>query len=251
MATDSREARRKRILERGSDRMALITGRVESLSTPQPQSHHLHTVSLPASIYQSDSQSAASQDADGSNTELPTTKLEPQLRKCETHVDSTRTPQDFDMSRKAQPAQVPPSNSAPSREAKSHPTKLFTAKKISASISASENIRMITSFAIAILVILSQLRIPLLSTGIISAIVATKPVFLVLLTDLTILLALVLVEKQQLVPDKKDEESFRFSEGLDMLQNGFTVYKAFTAILMDCSIYFVVVVSGLSLVQMF
>ncbi|XP_028753169.1 uncharacterized protein LOC114712793 [Neltuma alba] len=40
MAANAREARRKKILERGSDRLALITGRIENRSPPRSASSH-------------------------------------------------------------------------------------------------------------------------------------------------------------------------------------------------------------------
>ncbi|PIA65078.1 hypothetical protein AQUCO_00100514v1 [Aquilegia coerulea] len=312
----SREARRKRILEKGSDRLALITGRIDSIPE-QPQS--------PASIYEyhhdssqfnlpplpRHSSNATSQDDGDAHTEFASS-LEPEQRKLETPVDTTRTPM-LDRSRKLHPDLVPstalgPSNSAddesnlhrearvdethvdasrvpvldrsrllqpalvpstavgtsnsavdepcPHREARPDFSKLFTANKISSTVTASENIRIITSITIALLVVLSHLGVPLLSSYIIAAIITTRPVYLVLLTDVTIVVGRILSEKQvvsemtggEIKPaDSEDEHSW--AEGLGTLETGLMLYKAITAAFMDCSVYLVVVICGLSLLR--
>lgn len=50
MASNSREARRRKILERGSDRLAFITGQINNVPPPSPSSD-------PTSLSQSQSQS--------------------------------------------------------------------------------------------------------------------------------------------------------------------------------------------------
>lgn len=50
MATNSREARRRKILERGSDRLAFITGQINGVSPPPPSDS---TSSLSQSLLQS------------------------------------------------------------------------------------------------------------------------------------------------------------------------------------------------------
>lgn len=56
MEISSREARRKKIMERESDRLALITGRIQSLpashSTSSQQPRHCHTASTPSFPFQ-------------------------------------------------------------------------------------------------------------------------------------------------------------------------------------------------------
>ncbi|KAF9612846.1 hypothetical protein IFM89_004256 [Coptis chinensis] len=202
-------ARRKRILEKGADRLALITGRLDSLPSPSP------SPSPKSSIYQSN---AASQEDDDvastdfarletSNGSIRSASIDtagrviPQLRKCETCVDTTRTPT-LDISRKEQPLLVPstasgPSNSVvdepgPRGDSHSHRTQIFTVNNFCSSISATSNIRLLSSMAIALLVVLSHLRIPLPRSNIIIA----RPVYLVLLTDVTILLAWLLYQNQ-------------------------------------------------------
>ncbi|KAF5196692.1 hypothetical protein FRX31_013722 [Thalictrum thalictroides] len=332
-AAKSREARRKRILEKGSDRLALITGRIDSLpeETQSQLPGNLLAVSLPAEdssqlnlpIPPPHSSNATSQDEGfarrrasiGSirNASIDTaSSLESELGKCETRVDTTKTPvldrsrklhpdlipstalgpsdsaddesslrQEtridethvdaarvcvLDRSRQLQPALVPStavgtSNSAvdepcPRREAQPHFSKLFTANKISSTVTASENIRIITSITIAVLVVLSHLRVPLLSSYIIAAILTTRPVYLVLLTDVTIVVAQILSVKQvvsekmggEIKPaDSEDEHSG--AEGLGTLEAGLMLYKAVTAAFMDCSVYLVVVICGLSLLR--
>lgn len=195
-----------------------------------------------------------------------TSKLEPQLHDSKTHVRTTKIP-DFDRRGELQPPSIPStarerSSSAvdeagPHREAQRHYSTTFTAKKISSSISSSEDTRILSSMAIALLVILSHLRIPLLSSNIITTVVAAMPVYLVLLTDVTIVIARLLREKQ-VIPKKmvdrtqvaESKDVHGWAEGLGAnLETGLVVYKAITAAIMDCSVYIVVVICGLSLVQ--
>lgn len=53
MATSGRDTRRRRIVERGNDRLALITGRIPTLPSETgsgSETRHLHTASCPTWI---------------------------------------------------------------------------------------------------------------------------------------------------------------------------------------------------------
>ncbi|KAF6169604.1 hypothetical protein GIB67_003972 [Kingdonia uniflora] len=267
----TRDARRRRIVERGSDRLALITGKIQSL--PQSQrSHHSHTVSSPSLLlndqhlasFNSDPQTKVTLvgEDDASNialqkheTGIDTRSIEPQLRKCETRTDIIR-PSSPDTSSKAQPSpflselqNVP--NSTVSQlplgrraESPHHYPNIFTASQISSSISASENIRILCSITIALLVVLSHFSIP---NGI-KRIITYRPVHLVLLTDITLVLARLLLWKQ-VARRAVSEDASGWADGLGKaLETGLVFYKAISAAFMDCSIYAVVVICGLSLV---
>lgn len=238
MATDnSREARRKRILERGSDRLALITGRVDPVSPPSldlPQAESQEVNDVPGNEF---SRRLVNNESVRSASIPARNNLEPQL-----HAP------DLGIRGESQPASIPPSSAvdepAPLQR---HLSATFTAKKIRSSITASKDTRILTSIAIALLVILSHLRIPLLSRNIITSIVAAMPVYLVLLTDVTIVIARILREE---VNPKKTADTTQVAEGLGAnLETGLLAYKAITAAFMDCSVYIVVVICGLCLVQ--
>ncbi|OUZ99920.1 hypothetical protein BVC80_9069g28 [Macleaya cordata] len=307
MATSTREARRRRIVERGEDRLALITGRIQALDSssssssqpqqqpepePEPQLHHAHTFSSPPLLSRQDQirydfrsdRSFVTPDDDIDENDVPGTLLpkhetsnespssaaadsgnqvEPLLRKCETNVDTMRSPP-LDISSPVlstveDSSKITPSDTRPlSRaEPRSHP-KLFTAKRISSSITASENSRILCSITIALLVVLSHLSLPILSSGIVKNFLTSRPLYLVLLGNITIVLARLLFGKQG--GSKKAEEEARKvpseepngSKAMDVgkaLDTGLLMYKAFRAAFMDCSVYAVIVVCGLSLLQ--
>lgn len=50
MATNERESRRRRIVSRGSDRLALITGQIENLPSPSPSDSHPQDLQTPCKL---------------------------------------------------------------------------------------------------------------------------------------------------------------------------------------------------------
>ncbi|XP_042482122.1 uncharacterized protein LOC122062560 [Macadamia integrifolia] len=300
MATSAREGRRRRIVERGSDRLALITGQIQNLPPPPPsssssssssQSHHSHAVSSPDLYFDNQKQqshrstlstvpSHGEEDAPGtasakyetsnesaSNAAIGSeSRMEPWLQKCETSVDylrdvppdtSSKTPASITLSSAAQNLSTSMVDPEPRAKPRRRYSKIFTAKQISSSISASERTRLLCSIGIALLVVLSHLRIPLLSSSLVRSIIATRPVYLVLLTDVSLVLALLLLEKKR-HSDKAHEEArqtisedgFGWAEGLGRaLEMGFVLQKVISAAFLDCSVYVVIIVCGLSLVQ--
>ena len=86
------------------------------------------------------------------------------------------------------------------------------------------------------------------------SVVASRPLYILLLTDVTIVLVLLLFEKLR-GPEEAEEEEVappkdrdNWAEAEKVLERGLVVYQATRAIFIDCSVYLVVVICGLSLV---
>ena len=124
---------------------------------------------------------------------------------------------------------------------------VFTPRQISASISASQNIRLLCSLVIALLVILSHHGFPLMVLG---RIISFRPLLLVLLTDATVILGPLLLNQGN---EHRGEEAAR-SKGKEgdswtmnlggMLEAAMLLQKSLGAVFMDCSICAVIMICG-------
>ncbi|KAL7164392.1 hypothetical protein ACSBR2_040328 [Camellia fascicularis] len=292
MATSSRDARRRRIADRGSDRLALITGRIQTLpsssssssSSTSPESHHSHTASCPPSLSHHHDPHLSHHHLDeiveddedkSSSSLLPQyesandggSRRQPFLRKCETGTEASRGPS-WEVDAKVQAYRVlptvedsliPPSNPEHKLEPLVHHRgKIFTPKQISSAIAASESTRIYCSLAAAILVVLSYIGFPILGSRIMKSIMFFKPLYLVLLTNISIVLARLLLGKQRRFERIEQEannvpsigDSFGFAEQLGKaLESGLVLQNIMGAVFVDCSIYAIVVICGLSMAQ--
>ncbi|KAK6129727.1 hypothetical protein DH2020_036528 [Rehmannia glutinosa] len=196
----SREARRRRIVERGSDRLALITGRIQSLPRPRPiPFHHMnfHEV-VDFTVDECDVADVAPHENVASDSPLPNqeSSMEPEQR----HIfDETVEPllenSDKDRSVTSEPvaslgveeeqSQIPSSIQSPS-QVHQNQRNLFTAGQISSAITATEYVRMCCSAAVAILVTLLYIEFPILGCRVIRSVLIFKPFYLLLLTNISI-----------------------------------------------------------------
>lgn len=234
--------RRQRIAERGSDRMALITGRIQTLPPPpnSPSSSlsstkHLHTQSSPALLFQDQTfpqppltssdqihvvNKSEEDDASGTSAKHDLSnklsrgnafnfrgKGDPQLSKCETNIGATQAPE-VEAKNEEQPLQVTPKAPKTSvvKEAFSNASNshfhFFNAKEINSCIVGSEIIRVFCAVIIALLVVLSNINLP---RNIVKSrsTIASQPLYILLLTDVTIVVVR-LLEKQRRF-DKAEE----------------------------------------------
>lgn len=226
MATNIREARRRKIVDRGSDRLALITGRIQTLpsspeenttdsgSDPSSQpliSHDQHlqpTVSshgedeVSGSLLQKHDPITNAGQTDDYNGE---SNLVPTLRECETSIESLRA-YPSEVSGKAQStliSSIDQNSSASTLGSERHleqqrpRRRFFTPNQIHSAIAASESTRLLCSVTVALLVVLSYLGFPLLGSYIIKSILSFKPLYLLLLTNVTVVIARLLIDKQR------------------------------------------------------
>jgi len=123
----------------------------------------------------------------------------------------------------------------------------FTPRQISTSISASENIRLLCSLVIALLVILAHHGLPLFALG---SIISFRPLLLVLLTDATLILGPLLLtqgndRRGHEAASSKGKEGDGWATNLGgMLEVAMLLQKALGAVFMDCSICAVIMICG-------
>ncbi|XP_008445046.2 uncharacterized protein LOC103488205 [Cucumis melo] len=290
MAANQREARRRRILERGSDRLALITGQIQSLpsssaspppydqntdsssqplisnlqdlrpppSSDQPTVSHDKDKTVGSSLPHNDPQiSVRSSTYDGTSTApLLGKSNEIESAVASTPEDSGRAPPCFSPS-EGQDAPL----STFARDQHSKPklplVSSFSINELSLAISESEKTRLCFSTIIAFLVVASCVKFPFLGQSVVRFLFGFRPLYLVLLTNATIVLGRLLSTKQKgfRVSDRRDSQ-VNPPEGQSsveqigkVLEASLVAQKAMGAILMDCSVFAVIVVSGLSLLQ--
>lgn len=125
-------------------------------------------------------------------------------------------------------------------------------RKISAAVAASEMIRIYCSIAVAILVFLSYIGFPFLGRSIIKHIILTRPLCLLLVTNISIVLVPLLLDNKRPVNSSAEASgasplgAFQFGKALEI---GMMLQQCFGGLFMDCSVYSVVVICLLSLAQ--
>ncbi|KAM1200604.1 hypothetical protein ACFX2I_016864 [Malus domestica] len=294
MTTNSREARRRKIMERGSDRLALITGRIQTLppsssfsSSPPPDpATHSEDTALPSRPSISPDQIPRTHVPDQIPVFTPeieemwsapsTVQNESPTSQTETHVpgqipvftpeieerrSSSSTVQDESppstVQNESRPSTVQ-NESRPSSLSFEKP-RLFTASRISGAIEVSERIRIYISMAIAVLVVFSHLGFPLLGSKLVKTLMGFRPLYLVLVTNVTLVLARIFDSGQQRhhrVPAGIGEgqtmsgSEYEWAERLGKaLGIGLLGKKVLDALFMDCAVYAIIVVCGLSFAQ--
>ncbi|CAE6163576.1 unnamed protein product [Arabidopsis arenosa] len=275
MSSNSREARRRKILERGSDRLAFITGQINGAPPPPPPSDSTsslsqsHLQSSPDTIPPRDqilkaqeiaftshqeniSDTAMLDNADHIIHQSRAELLQPQRHTETLSAASASYPRDTTIHPSLTTSSVQnPSVVDLGASQAFIPVVSFvnaiTPKHIGAAIDASEYARMFTALAIALVVILSHLGFSSLGN-----IVSFRPVFLLLLTDATIVLGRVLLSHHG---DSSSASGTVMSEQgmMDQVGNALEMVmmmkKIMDALLMDFSLYAVILICGLLVTQ--
>lgn len=127
-----------------------------------------------------------------------------------------------------------------------HKPTFFSSRELNSCIIASEITRALSSLIIALLVVFFYM--------ISESIVFSRPLYIVLLTDITIVLARLYRENERRVLEETEGEiveahgdKHSWGDAVKLLERGLVVYQAIRGIFTDCSIYVVVVVCGISL----
>nr|GMC73238.1 hypothetical protein CQW23_11447 [Ipomoea batatas]GMC74888.1 hypothetical protein CQW23_11447 [Ipomoea batatas]GMC76103.1 hypothetical protein CQW23_11447 [Ipomoea batatas]GME10104.1 hypothetical protein CQW23_11447 [Ipomoea batatas] len=128
---------------------------------------------------------------------------------------------------------------------------LFSPKDINAIILSSENARLRCSIIIAVLVVMSCVSVPHGMTKS-NSVIASRPLYIIILTDVTIVVARLLILGKPEDPDTaagghNEDDEYNWSQAFAMLEIGLVLYQTIRALFMDCSFYLVVVLCGLSL----
>lgn len=132
------------------------------------------------------------------------------------------------------------------------PRSFFSSKKLNASIISSEKTRSLSSLTIAAFVVLLP-RLNILSSD---TILALRPLWLLILTDCAIVMSHLTMEASGggLSHEMEDEGKGKdgnngenWSDAEKLLERGVVVYQALRGMFIDCSLYMVVVICGVSL----
>ncbi|GAV78344.1 hypothetical protein CFOL_v3_21812, partial [Cephalotus follicularis] len=276
MASNSREGRRRKIVERGSDRLALITGRIQSVPPPSssppppldsslPLPHPFSQITFSSNgedepfgstLLKRDRVS----DANQTNTDDGGSSVESTLHG--TSIEAAEAPA-LEDSVKAMPSLISSTDRDSSIstldseqvvEQQKHQKGIYSPKHISSCIAASESARLYCSATVALLVVLSYLGFPILRSNFIKSIISWSPLYLVLLTNITIVLARLLFGNQRGFERSIGEKNKNtLSDGYGwaeqaskVLEVVLVIQKAMNAVFMDCSVYAVIVICGLS-----
>ncbi|MBA0849549.1 hypothetical protein Goshw_017370 [Gossypium schwendimanii] len=174
------------------------------------------------------------------------------------HPMSGRAVGEKDKSKALMQDRKPSTNAESVQKACRNQPNLFSSKLVNSCIIASERARSLCALVIAIFVLLSHINFPLLglSIGRSDSNVASKPLYIILLTDLAIVLSRLFLDKKGVVSAEVEEEkpaaaSQDNKENWDgavmLLERGLVAYQTMRALFIDFSIYAVVVICGTSL----
>ncbi|KAH7524227.1 hypothetical protein FEM48_Zijuj06G0096900 [Ziziphus jujuba var. spinosa] len=307
MATNVREARRRKIVDRGSDRLALITGRSQTLpphapsppsssSNPQPG---IQDAQPSDSVHQDPKTHAAEKttailadnpclyavspngEDEASDFELPKHYTTPdavqtgddfggsssasQLRKFETKAEASRAPASEICEVKPSLASSTDQNSSVSTLATDRRTeplkqqfRVFTPKQISTAVVETARTRLCCSIAVGLLVVISFLGYEILGSNIVKSILSFRPFYIVLLSNVTFVLAQLLGKQKSSGRTDGGENKTTLADGLEWaeqlgnaLELGLLMQQVFNAVFMDFAVYAIIIVCGLSFVQQF
>ncbi|KAK9058853.1 hypothetical protein SSX86_023697 [Deinandra increscens subsp. villosa] len=297
-------ARRRRIAERGAERLALITGRVQSLSSPSSppsatQSEPSSTSPCPTSVSPNSDQlhltdentdslsntetagnnvhnvvgevrsvndnsvtitrTTAQTSFEPSNTETAGDDVVTDVRSAMNNsVTITRTtaqtssePDKLQSFIETLAEQTPPIstlNKSRKPESQTRRQATFSPKQLRPAITASENIRLICSVTVAVLVMLADAGFPFLSSDVIKNIILFRPLLLLLVTNVTIVAAHSLLQK---VKHRSTGEAGFANHIGTVLEWALLMKTGSSALFMDCSVYSVVVICGMGFLQSF
>ncbi|GFP88882.1 hypothetical protein PHJA_001031900 [Phtheirospermum japonicum] len=224
-----RDARRKRIASREMDRMALITGRAYA---PDP-----NNISESCSFSNPTNEDRALfQDYPHGGDDVPDTmKMDDTGEKEVAVLSLERRVQSDNANLPYKPFEYHLSSISP--------------KEINFSIISSENTRVVCSFVIAVLVVLSHVNLP---HNVVESksLIAYRPLYALLLTD-----ALIVAARLALYSEgKEDDNEIKFKGGnnnwdgaVKLLEWGLVLHQTVRAVFIDCSCYVAIVVCGLSM----
>ncbi|XP_076956471.1 uncharacterized protein LOC143631667 [Bidens hawaiensis] len=233
--TSAVAARRRRISDRGAERLALITGRVQSLSS---------------SPSEPDEPILNDENKDPlSNTETVDNDVASDVRSV---IDNSETITETSAQTYSKPeplAEQTPLISTPTKskkpESQTRHHKTFSPKQLRPAITASENIRIICSVLVAVLVMLADAGFPVVGSDVIKKVILFRPLLLLLVTNVTVVAAYSLLQK---VKHRSTGNADPIGTALEW---ALLMKTGSSALFMDCSVYSVVVICGMGILQLF
>ncbi|KAL1565110.1 hypothetical protein AAHA92_07370 [Salvia divinorum] len=248
-----REARRKKIKSREMDRMALITGRIQNLDTTISKSSSvsdIRTDDLP-------------KHSRCSSEPAPGLLILDRPHGGDDDEDVPSTDNDEDSPKENASAfrrrNIPSSVLVATSDSddEKHPRKpleyhlsSITPKDINNSIVSSEKTRVICSFVIAVLVVLSHADT---AQRVVKSksLIAYRPLYALMLSDLLIVAATLALLSQwrESEEEVKLEKDVNWDGAVKVLEWGIILHQTVRAIFIDCSLYAAIVICGLALVR--
>ncbi|KAF8077290.1 hypothetical protein N665_1049s0024 [Sinapis alba] len=238
-----REERRRRIMERGSDRLALITGQLHNVDPSSPSFSSSSSTSHQRTY--SESFMPQTQSEHRQIQESPSLKY--QFKEEVKPREEPKLSTTLDKPIKSEQAKPEETKSIKSQSQR--PKTFFSSKKLNASIISSERSRSITSLTIAAFVILLP-RLNIIGSD---TILALRPLWVLLLTDCAIVMSHLTTEApggglghemEEEVKSKDGSSGENWSDAEKLLERGVVLYQALRGMFIDCSLYMVVVICG-------
>uniref|UniRef100_A0A2P2MYM1 Uncharacterized protein MANES_16G069800 n=1 Tax=Rhizophora mucronata TaxID=61149 RepID=A0A2P2MYM1_RHIMU len=266
-AAATREWRRKKIMDKGADRLALITGQIQTLPLESPEmsdvadssrlSDNDQTADRDVETFVSSKHDAASGASHGRGSlisQLPEDRMSTEPPR---HPDSRAMGMEQEQpllpstdQRSAVPDFVPEQQEQPLV----YINKFVTPKQISSAIAATVRPRQYCSIIIALLVVLLHSGFPLPRSNVLKSIISFGPLYLVLLTNLALVLVQLLfnsgrggIEVEDKIPSS-DKLDWAEQAG-KALELGLLMQTALDAIFTDCGAYAVILICGLSILS--
>lgn len=189
-------------------------------------------------------------ESDGKSTTTPF------MRKCESNIETSSAPaldlddkeQLFPNSSTVNPPCLSASDGDQFSKLKSNYHNIFAPNKISSAIVASESIRLNFSLVAAILVLVSY------NSHFFKMVIFFRPLLLLMLTNISIVIARLLAEETGSHSNQKASANGIPGAGMvdqigKALELGLLLQNIVGAVFMDCSIYSITVICGLSIAQ--
>lgn len=189
----------------------------------------------------------------------------PSLRKFETMAEALRAPASEICEVKQPLASSRDQNSFDSTLAADRRTeplkqqfRVFTPKQISSALVETEVTRLCCCIVVGLLVVISFLGYRIRGSNIVESILSFRPFYVVLLTNVTFVLAKLLGKQRSSgITDRGENkttsaDSLVWAEHLgNALELGLLMQKVLNAVFMDFAVYAIIIVCGLSFVQQF
>ncbi|CAI9114103.1 OLC1v1014743C1 [Oldenlandia corymbosa var. corymbosa] len=266
-----REARKRKIVDRSSDRLALITGRLQHLETQSPPStpissdHHLTKPhSVPPGWGNINNAHINDNDRQHHDYHHPShLVLEETMKNVSAATQKNGTePSSLADTRILSTTKEPSNKNA---NVYSKPAggindllRCFTAKDLNSCIISSENTRVFCSIMIALLVVIAYANLPrhIVKS---KSLIASRPLYVLLLTDVIIVILRVIYSKhrdlgsggdmdmkvkQDMNSKESDQSDDNWDVAMKLLEWGLVLYQTVRALFIDCSFYIVIVICG-------
>ncbi|XP_058106145.1 uncharacterized protein LOC131249406 [Magnolia sinica] len=260
MEGGKRDARRRRLSDSGADRMAFITGKIQALPEnekpipiPAPKLTRRDAISVGRHREDEADDSEAVTNSLVNGSEVHPLLVPKSISLPTTVQKSFSLP--LEALKSPSLSLVGPNSSNSTSHTESHVQplpafrRIFTARQITSSISASENIRLLCAAVIALWAVIWYRSYD-------SGATASRPLYLLSLTDVTVVIGLLLAghggahARAEVGPRNSGQDADDWAEKAGRaLELGLVLQKAVTAFLMDFSVYAVLLISGFSLMQ--